>query len=328
MLSRLTNIFRVKPEPYGVSIMADSLSPGTLTLECVQDKLEELRATLPRPIPDTPYGREVRDEIARCMFLALHPADVLDATFACQIILLNAHADDSLRIAREAVHDPKFARSARAQARSRMRLMRDTLGDLHARQLARAAAQAGRPQPAPQPPCSNRARSRHQTHPPHRTPMPRPSAPPASANWICALSKHRTRGTDMTIAEALPDLAPEIARLTLHRLISTLPRASTDTAMDCAEREAEAIAALGSLYPATAIEARLAARVGFVGQGFPCGSQLLTPAMSTPGGDTFPDDLQQERNRPANRIREPLGRSLAPMLQLTNDLAADWFLAA
>ena len=132
----------------------------------------------------------------------------------------------------------------------------------------------------------------------------------------------------MTIAEALPDLAPEIARLTLHRLISTLPRASTDTAMDCAEREAEAIAALGSLYPATAIEARLAARVGFVGQGFPCGSQLLTPAMSTPGGDTFPDDLQQERNRPANRIREPLGRSLAPMLQLTNDLAADWFLAA
>lgn len=108
-----------------------------------------MRATLPRPIPDTPYGREVRDEIARCMFLALHPADVLDATFACQIILLNAHADDSLRIAREAVHDPKFARSARAQARSRMRLMRDTLGDLHARQLARAAAQAGRPQPAP-----------------------------------------------------------------------------------------------------------------------------------------------------------------------------------
>jgi hypothetical protein len=129
--------------------MPDSRSPGTLTLECVQDKLEELRATLPRPIPDTPYGWEVRDEIARCMFLALHPADVLDATFACQIILLNAHADDSLRIAREAVHDPEFARSARAQARSMMRLMRDTLADLHARQLARAATQAGRPQPAP-----------------------------------------------------------------------------------------------------------------------------------------------------------------------------------
>jgi hypothetical protein len=65
----------------------------------------------------------------------------------------------------------------------------------------------------------------------------------------------------MTVAEALPDLPPEIARLTLHRLISTLPRATTDTPADCAEREAEAIAALGSLYPATAIEARLAARV-------------------------------------------------------------------
>jgi hypothetical protein len=98
MLPVLTHIFRIKPKPYGVSIMADSRSPGTLTLECVQDKLEELRGTLPRPIPDTPYGREVRDEIARGMFLALHPADVLDATFACQIILLNAHADDSLRL--------------------------------------------------------------------------------------------------------------------------------------------------------------------------------------------------------------------------------------
>ena len=65
----------------------------------------------------------------------------------------------------------------------------------------------------------------------------------------------------MTIVEALPDLAPEIARLTLHRLISTLPRATTDTDVDRAEREAEAIAALASLYPATAIEARLAARV-------------------------------------------------------------------
>ena len=48
----------------------------------------------------------------------------------------------------------------------------------------------------------------------------------------------------MTIAEALPDLAPEIARLTLHRLISTLPLPTTDTAVDRAEREAEAIAAL------------------------------------------------------------------------------------
>ena len=65
----------------------------------------------------------------------------------------------------------------------------------------------------------------------------------------------------MTITEALPDLAPEIARLTLHRLISTLPLPVADTEVDRAEREAEAIAALASLYPATAIEARLTARV-------------------------------------------------------------------
>jgi hypothetical protein len=65
----------------------------------------------------------------------------------------------------------------------------------------------------------------------------------------------------MTITEALPDLAAEIARLTLHRLMSTLPPPVADTAADRAEREAEAIGALASLYPATAIEARLAARV-------------------------------------------------------------------
>jgi hypothetical protein len=123
--------------------------PPALTVDDVQYRLEEMRATLPRPIPDTPYAREVRDEIARCMFLALQPVDVLDANFACQIILLNAHANDCLHIAREAARDSKFARSSRAQARSMMRLMRGTLSDLHAHQLLRAEVQAGQPQPAP-----------------------------------------------------------------------------------------------------------------------------------------------------------------------------------
>ena len=123
--------------------------PPILTIEDVQYRLEELSSMLPRPIPDTPDARAVRDEIARCMFLALNPADVLDANFACQIILLSAHANDSLRIARETAHDPKFSRSARAQARSMMRLVRGTLGDLHAHQLARAEAWAGQPHPVP-----------------------------------------------------------------------------------------------------------------------------------------------------------------------------------
>lgn len=172
--------------------MADSRSPGTLTVEDVQDRLEELRATLPRPIPDTPYGWEVRDEIARCMFLALHPADVLDATFACQIILLNAHADDSLRLAREAVHDPKFARSARAQARSMMRLMRETLADLHARQLARATTQPGRPQPAP-------ATALVQPRP-----VPPPNPPASSDANAKAERAARIRELDLRIVET-PD---------------------------------------------------------------------------------------------------------------------------
>jgi hypothetical protein len=147
--------------------MADSRSPGTLTLECVQDKLEELRGTLPRPIPDTPYGWEVRDEIARCMFLALHPADVLDATFACQIILLNAHADDSLRLAREAVHDPKFARSARApgtfhdapDAGHARRPARPSTGARH--DTGRTAATSPRNRPGPTAPGPTTKPTRH-----------------------------------------------------------------------------------------------------------------------------------------------------------------------
>jgi transposase len=38
-------------------------------------------------------------------------------------------------------------------------------------------------------------------------------------------------------------------------------------------------------------------------------------------------DLQQERNRLANRVREQLWRYYPQALQLTDDLAADWFLA-
>jgi hypothetical protein len=36
----------------------------------------------------------------------------------------------------------------------------------------------------------------------------------------------------MTITEVLPDLAAEIARLTLHRLLATLPRPVAATASD------------------------------------------------------------------------------------------------
>lgn len=39
------------------------------------------------------------------------------------------------------------------------------------------------------------------------------------------------------------------------------------------------------------------------------------------------DDLQQERNRLANRVREQLWRYYPQMLRLTDDVAADWFLA-
>jgi hypothetical protein len=171
--------------------MASSFPP-TLTVEDVQYRLEELSATLPRSIPDTPDARAVRDEIARCMFLALHPADVLDANFASQIVLLGAHANDSLRIARETAHDPKFARSARAQARSLMRLMRGTLSDLHAHQLARAEAWAGQPHPVPA------------TSLPQPRPFPPPDPPAMSDADAKAQRAARIRELDLRVVET-PD---------------------------------------------------------------------------------------------------------------------------
>ncbi len=38
------------------------------------------------------------------------------------------------------------------------------------------------------------------------------------------------------------------------------------------------------------------------------------------------EDLQQERNRLANRVREQLWRYYPQALKLGDDLAADWFL--
>ena len=38
------------------------------------------------------------------------------------------------------------------------------------------------------------------------------------------------------------------------------------------------------------------------------------------------DDLQQERNRLANRVREQLWRYYPQALKISDDLAADWFL--
>ena len=38
------------------------------------------------------------------------------------------------------------------------------------------------------------------------------------------------------------------------------------------------------------------------------------------------EDLQQERNRLANRVREQLWRYYPQALAISDDLAADWFL--
>lgn len=63
--------------------------------------LAQLRAALPRPVPDTPQNREIRDRAAFAAVKALNPTDVAGAMLATMIVAMEAGAQDSFRMADE-----------------------------------------------------------------------------------------------------------------------------------------------------------------------------------------------------------------------------------
>lgn len=83
--------------------------------------LDDLRAILPRPIPDTPENRDIRDRAALAAVKALSPTNAADAMHATLIVAFEAAAKDSQRMADGMGHDVPMAARLRRLADQLMR---------------------------------------------------------------------------------------------------------------------------------------------------------------------------------------------------------------
>jgi hypothetical protein len=115
-----------------------------------QHSLDDLRKALPLPIPDTPETREARDRAAFAAVAALRPADAADAMMAVSIVLAQAHAADSMRLAHE-TRDPRQAERWRALSRQSMNNVRAGLRLLEKIQASRRKQAVQRQAQAPRP---------------------------------------------------------------------------------------------------------------------------------------------------------------------------------
>ncbi len=101
-----------------------------------------LCAALPSPATDTPDARATRDEAAMAAVAALHPTDPLEAKFAADIVVAEAYAMDSFRLAGECRNDFAATIKCRAQANATLRQMRSLLRDYRRTQAERDKALA------------------------------------------------------------------------------------------------------------------------------------------------------------------------------------------
>jgi hypothetical protein len=92
-----------------------------------------LCAALPPPATDTPDVRAARDEAAMAAVVALHPTDPLEAKLAADIVVAEAYAMDSFRLAGEFRNDLAATIKCRAQANTTLRQMRSLLREYRKR---------------------------------------------------------------------------------------------------------------------------------------------------------------------------------------------------
>jgi hypothetical protein len=112
--------------------------------------LEELRAALPLPVPDTPENRAARDHAALIAVAVLHPTNAADLILARSIVAMHAHAADCLRQADTLRHDPRMADRLRTLGNRMTRESLATTALLRTCQ-ADAAKRAARQPPSPPP---------------------------------------------------------------------------------------------------------------------------------------------------------------------------------
>src|SRR5208337_1903423 len=86
--------------------------------DILDEALRILRATLPRPLADTPEARARRDRVALAEVVSLAPANLVEAGLAAHGVVAAAHAADCLRQAAQHAADPKCVAHLRAQAAS------------------------------------------------------------------------------------------------------------------------------------------------------------------------------------------------------------------
>ena len=180
-----------------------------------------LCASLPAPVIDTPDARAARDEAAMAAVAALHPTDPLEAKLAADIVVAEAYAMDSFRLAGEFRNDLAATIKCRAQANATLRQMRSLL-----REYRRAQAERDKALTAMHPAAMERAGYWfHEATVPEPAPPPGPSvtaepAPPANhvATEFESLSEaeqyailYANRATRIRAAGGLPprlDFAP------------------------------------------------------------------------------------------------------------------------
>jgi hypothetical protein len=97
---------------------------------------------LPRLVVDTPDNRASRDEFAMDAVTALHPTDALEAKLAMDIVIADAQASESFRLADECRADIDTATRCRNLGKALLNEMRSLLRDYRRLQAEREKALA------------------------------------------------------------------------------------------------------------------------------------------------------------------------------------------
>jgi hypothetical protein len=101
-----------------------------LSPSIVRHELDTLIGLLPRPAADTPEGRAFRDASAIAAVAALRPTDAFQLMLAVQIVGVDAHGMECLRLAAQPGQQLDIVLRARSQACSLFRASDASLRDL------------------------------------------------------------------------------------------------------------------------------------------------------------------------------------------------------
>lgn len=122
--------------------------PG-LSPRISREAFAELCRALPPPIDDSQDSRNSRDLLAMAAVAAFRPADITEALMVVEVVAIEAHVREALRLAGVHQADLKVSMQCRAQAASMMRRKQAALRMLHEYQAARPVEPVTEAHPQP-----------------------------------------------------------------------------------------------------------------------------------------------------------------------------------